>query len=47
MSEEHRAEARGVVKWLIGAGVVVVGLPVGVGVGRLVWGGKEREVEES
>lgn len=37
MSEEHRAEARGVVKWLILAGAVVVGVPVGVGIKRMVW----------
>lgn len=29
MSEEHRAEAREVVKWLIVVGAVVVGVPVG------------------
>ncbi|KAM0704144.1 hypothetical protein Q7P35_008377 [Cladosporium inversicolor] len=37
MSEEHRAEARGVVKWLIAIGAVVVGVPVGLGVKRMVW----------
>lgn len=39
MSEEHRAEARSVVKWLIVAGAVVVGVPVGLGVKRMVWDG--------
>lgn len=45
MSEEHRAEARGVVKWLIAVGAVVVGIPVGMGVKRMVWGeeGKVRQ----
>ena len=38
MSEEHRAEARGVVKWLIAVGAVVVGVPVGLGVKKMVWG---------
>lgn len=38
MSEEHRAEARGIVKWLFVAGAVVVGLPVGLGVKKMVWG---------
>ena len=44
MSEEHRAEARGVVKWLIAVGAVVVGVPVGLGVKRMVWdeGGEAR-----
>jgi len=37
MSEEHRAEARGFVKWLVAIGVVVVGVPVGLGVKRMVW----------
>ena len=37
MSEEHRAQARGVVKWLIAIGTVVVGVPVGLGVKRMVW----------
>jgi hypothetical protein len=38
MSEEHRAEARGVVKWLVLGGVVVVGVPIGVGMGRMGFG---------
>lgn len=37
MSEDHRAEARGAVKWLIAVGAVVVGIPVGLGVKRMVW----------
>lgn len=37
MSEEHRAEARGVVKWLIAVGAVVVGVPVGLGLKKMVW----------
>ena len=41
MSEEHRAQARGVVKWLIFAGAVVVGVPVGLGVRRILWGDGE------
>ena len=41
MSEEHRAQARGVVKWLILAGAVVVGVPVGLGLRRMIWGGEE------
>ena len=41
MSEEHRAQARGVVKWLILAGAVVVGIPVGLGLKRIIWGGAE------
>ena len=36
MSEEHRAEARGVVKWLIAIGAVVVGVPVELGVKRMI-----------
>jgi hypothetical protein len=45
MSEEHRAEARGVVKWLIAVGAVVVGIPVGLGVKRMVWG-EEGEIRQ-
>jgi len=41
MSEEHRAQARSVVKWLVLAGAVVVGVPVGLGLKRIVWGGEE------
>jgi hypothetical protein len=41
MSEEHRAQARGVVKWLIRAGAVVVGVPVGLGLRRMIWDGEE------
>lgn len=41
MSEEHRAQARGVVKWLVFAGAVVVGVPVGLGVRRILWGDGE------
>ena len=41
MSEEHRAEARGAVKWLIAIGAVVVGVPVGLGVKKMVWGEEE------
>ena len=41
MSEEHRAEARGVVKWLIAIGAVVVGVPVGLGVKRTIWADEE------
>jgi hypothetical protein len=41
MSEEHRAEARGVVKWLIAIGAVVVGVPVGLGVKKMVWAEEE------
>lgn len=37
MSEEHRAQARAVVKWLILGGTVVIGLPVGLGVKRMIW----------
>lgn len=37
MSEEHRAQARGVVKWLILGGAVVIGVPVGLGVKRMIW----------
>lgn len=44
MSEEHRAEARGVVKWLIAIGAVVVGVPVGLGVKRMVWPEEEGEL---
>jgi hypothetical protein len=40
MSEEHRAQARSVVKWLVLAGAVVVGVPVGLGLRRIVWGGE-------
>jgi hypothetical protein len=43
MSEEHRAQARGVVKWLVLAEAVVVGVPVGLGLRRIVWGGEEDE----
>jgi hypothetical protein len=43
MSEEHRAQARGVVKWLILAGAVVVGVPVGLGLRRMIWSGKESD----
>jgi len=43
MSEEHRAQARSVVKWLVLAGAVVVGVPVGLGLRRMVWGGEESE----
>lgn len=43
MSEEHRAEARGVVKWLFVAGAIAVGVPVGLGVRKMAWGeGSER-----
>ena len=45
MSEEHRAKARGVVKWLIAVGTVVVGIPVGLGVKRMVWA-EEGEVRQ-
>lgn len=45
MSEEHRAEARGVVKWLIAVGAVVVGIPVGLGVKWMVWG-EEGEIRQ-
>ena len=44
MSEEHRAEARGVVKWLIAIGAVVVGVPVGLGVKRMVWAEEEGQL---
>lgn len=37
MSEEHRAQARGVVKWLMVVGAVVVGVPVALGLQRMVW----------
>lgn len=43
MSEEHRAQARSVVKWLILAGAVVVGIPVGLGLKRILWGSEEDE----
>jgi hypothetical protein len=43
MSEEHRAEARGVVKWLMLVGAVVVGVPVGLGVKKMVWDGEDGE----
>jgi hypothetical protein len=43
MSEEHRAEARGVVKWLMVVGAVVVGVPVGLGVKNMVWDGEDGE----
>ena len=41
MSEEHRAQARGVVKWLIVAGMVVVGVPVGLGVKTMIWANED------
>jgi hypothetical protein len=41
MSEEHRAEARGMVKWLIAIGAVVVGVPVGLGLKRMIWADEE------
>jgi hypothetical protein len=41
MSEEHRAQARSVVKWLALAGAVVVGVPVGLGLRRIIWGDGE------
>jgi hypothetical protein len=44
MSEEHRAEARGVVKWLIAIGAVIVGVPVGLGVKRMVWAEEEGQL---
>ena len=47
MSEEHRAQARSVVKWLVLAGAVVVGVPVGLGLKRIVWGGEEGDGRES
>lgn len=47
MSEEHRAEARAIVKWLVLAGAVVIGLPLGVGVKRMVWDGGKGDGEES
>lgn len=37
MNEEHRAQARGVVKWLMVVGGVVVGVPVALGLRRMVW----------
>jgi hypothetical protein len=43
MSEEHRAEARGVVKWLVVVGAVVVGVPAGLGVKRMIWGEEDGE----
>jgi hypothetical protein len=43
MSEEHRAEARGVVKWLMVVGAVVVGVPVGLGVKKMFWDGEGDE----
>jgi hypothetical protein len=43
MSEEHRAEARGVVKWLIAIGAIVVGVPVGLGVKRMVWADEDEQ----
>lgn len=44
MSEEHRAQARGVVKWLIVGGAVVVGVTVGLGLKRILWpAGTENE----
>ncbi|KAM0717865.1 hypothetical protein Q7P37_006197 [Cladosporium fusiforme] len=46
MSEEHRAEARVVVKWLVLAGAVVVGVPVGLGVRRMLSGGKEDDGDD-
>jgi hypothetical protein len=41
MSEEHRAEARGVIKWLMVVGAVVVGVPVALGVKKMIWDGEE------
>jgi hypothetical protein len=43
MSEEHRAEARGVVKWLMAVGAVLVGVPVGLGVKKMFWDGEDGE----
>jgi hypothetical protein len=43
MSEGHRAEARGVVKWLMVVSAVVVGVPVGLGVKKMVWDGEDGE----
>ena len=46
MSEEHRAQARGVVKWLLVVGGVVVGVPVALGVKRMMWDDERRPQDE-
>ena len=43
MSEEHCAEARGVVKWLIAIGAVVVGILIELGVKR--WSGRGSRIK--
>lgn len=45
MSEEHRAQARGVVKWLMVLSGVVVGVPVALGL-KTVWQDRNPSYED-